>query len=67
MAGITKITNFSYTPIFTVHDQHLTSRVLRIHEAIAAYESGYIDKVSKENYDAMQYALGRIEARITGE
>ena len=67
VTGITKITNFSYTPIFTVHDQHLTSRVLRIHEAIAAYESGYIDKVSKENYNAMQYALGRIEARIAGE
>lgn len=66
-SGITKITNFSYTPIFTVHDQHLSSRVLRIHEAIAAYESGYINKVSKETYNAMQYALQRIEARITGE
>ena len=67
VSGVTKVTDFSYTPIFTVHDAHITSRVLRIHEAIAAYESGYIDRVSKETYDAMQYALTRIEARITGE
>lgn len=66
-SGITKITGFSYTPVFTVHDEHLSSRVVRIHEAIFAYESGYIDRVTKKTYDAMQYALQRIEARVKGE
>ncbi len=66
-SGTTRITNYSYTPIFTVHDERLSSRVLRIHEAITAYEAGYINRVSKETYDAMKYALQRIEARVNGE
>ena len=65
--GQTKITNFDYTPIFTAVDETRPQRVLRIKEAISAYESGYIDRVSQANYEAMQYALGRIESRINGK
>ena len=65
--GETKITNYSYTPIFTAVEEDAPLRVLRINEAIKAYESGYIDRVSEANYNAMKYALGRIEARIKGE
>ena len=65
--GKTQITDFSYTPIFTVHEAEKPLRVLRIREAMAAYESGYFQKVSQETYDKMVYALDRIEARITGE
>ena len=65
--GETKVTGFSYTPIFTVAQEEEPLRVVRIHEAMAAYEAGYVDKVSKETYDAMAYALKRIEARIAGE
>lgn len=65
--GITKITNYSYTPIFTAVEEDAPLRVLRIKEAIAAYESGFIDRVSQENYEAMKYALDRIDARIKGE
>lgn len=64
--GATKITNFSYTPIFTVaSDTGVKS--LRISSAMDAYETGYLDRVSDETYAAMQYALTRIEARIKGE
>lgn len=65
--GDAKITGFSYTPIFTVAEEGKPSRVVRIREAMAAYESEYIDRVSDSTYQAMAYALGRIEARIAGE
>lgn len=65
--GKTAITGYSYTPIFTVTESNRPIRVLRIHEAMAAYESGYIEAVSKETYDAMKYALTRIEQRVAGE
>ena len=64
--GETKVTGFSYTPIFTVVEPGKPLRVVRIHEAIAAYEAGYLDRVSQETYEAMKYALTRIEARIHG-
>lgn len=65
--GETKITNFTYTPIFTVAEKGKPLRVVRIAEAIQAYENGYIDRVSEQTYTAMKYALERIEARIQGE
>ena len=34
---------------------------------MTAFDMGYIDKISKETYDAMIYALERIEARIHGK
>ena len=64
--GKTTISGYSYTPIFTVAEEGKLLRVVRIPEAIAAYEAGYIDRVSKETYEAMKYALQRIEARIAG-
>ena len=63
----TKITGYEYTPVFTVNEQDKPLRVVRINEAVAAYEAGYIDRVSPETYDAMKYALTRIEARIAGK
>jgi len=64
--GDTRVTNFSYTPIFTVNEKEKPLRVVRIREAMTAYEQGYIDRVSEETYNAMKYALERIEARIQG-
>lgn len=64
VTGETKVTGYSYTPIFTVAEEGKPIRVVRIHEAIAAYDGGYIEKVEKTTYDAMQYALERIEARV---
>ena len=64
--GETKVTNFSYTPIFTITDMG-APRVVRIGSAISAYDTGYIDRVSPETYASMNYALTRIDARIKGE
>lgn len=66
-SGATKITNFSYTPIFTVHEENKPLRVMRIAETMKAYENSYIDSVSEQTYKDMAYALTRIEARINGK
>ncbi len=65
--GQTRIEGFTYTPIYTVTQEGEPARVVRIDSAIEAYEKGYIDRVPPETYEAMQYALGRIESRIAGE
>lgn len=66
-SGETRITGYSYTPIFTMAEEGRPLKVLRIQEAMKAFEDGYIDRVSQESYDAMKYALERIEARVKGE
>lgn len=65
--GKAKITNCTYTPIFTINEEDKPLKVVRLQEAMAAYESGYIDKVTAETFAKMQYALQRIEARVAGE
>lgn len=67
VSGEASITGYRYTPIFTVVEEHQPIRIMRIHEAMAAYEAGYLEAVSKETYEAMAYALKRIEARVNGE
>ena len=67
--GEVKITGFDYTPVF-IADETATGgplRVLRIKEALAAYEANCVGCVSKETYEAMKNALSRIEARIHPE
>ena len=64
--GHTQITNFSYTPIYTVTDGN-APRVMRIDTTMKAYEGGYIARVSSATYDSMKYAWNRIRARIVGE
>ena len=63
----TKITGYSYTPIFSVAERGSTLRSLRIAEAMIAYDGNQIDRIKPSTYDAMAYALERIEARIKGE
>ena len=65
--GTTKITGYSYTPIFTVAERGSTLRSVRIAEAMKAYEGNYVLRIQESTYDAMIYALERIEARTTGE
>lgn len=64
--GVTKITGYHYTPIYTISDED-TLRVVRIRETMDAFDSKYIGSVSQSTYDSMKKALERIEARITGE
>ncbi len=63
-SGKTRITNYSYTPIFTTTKEDGTMRVLRIKEAMEAYENNFLDRITREEYEDMAYALTRIEARI---
>ena len=65
--GQTRITGYSYTPIFISAREGQPVRVLRIREAMKAFEDNYIDRVTQAEYDAMAYALGRIEDRIKGK
>lgn len=67
VTGEAAITGYEYTPLFTVTEEGKPIRVLRIREAIEAYNSGYMDAVSKETYEDMVYALKRIEQRVNGE
>lgn len=63
--GETKITGFEYIPIYIYRDEAGSIRVLRLREAIAAYESNIIGKVPEEVYTQMKSALSRIESRVT--
>jgi len=67
ITGQAKITGYSYTPIFSVHEEGKPLRVVRIQEAVEAYRNHHINKVSTQTYNDMLYALQRIEARIAGE
>lgn len=66
-SGETKVTGFSYTPIFVEKGEEGALRLLRINEAIAGYENRYLDRVSEETYKAMQTALNRIKSRVSGK
>lgn len=67
--NITRVTDFSYTPIYTLKDSECDGfqRVVRINEAMTAYQSNYVDKVTAAAYDQMKYSLERIKARVSGE
>lgn len=67
LTGVTKITGYSYTPIFNVRREHRQLQLMELHEAIRAYESGHLDRPSREMYEDMLYALSRVEARVQGE
>lgn len=61
--GQTKITGYRYTPIFTISDEQ-TLRVVRVQEAMEAYDLHHIARISKDMYADMQYALDRIANRV---
>ena len=67
LSGETKITGYDYTPIFTAADEKGVLKVMRLREGIKAYEAGHVNRVTKETYDKMIYALKRVEERVTGE
>ena len=64
--GVTKVTDFQYTHIFTVNEEGKPLRVMRIQEALVGYDLAYIDRISESTYNAMHYALERIVVRIHG-
>ena len=65
--GTTKVTNYSYNPIYTVSEAESADgyrRVVRIDKTVEAWEENYLDKVSQSAKESMVYALDRIKARI---
>ena len=65
--GQTKVSGFDYTPIYICNEADKPIKVLRIQETMTAFEEGYLDSISQSTYDAMKYALTRVEARVAGE
>ena len=68
--GQTKITDYSYTPIYTLSESESADgyrRVVRIRETMAAFDVNYLDKVTKSAYTSMETSLERIAERTTPE
>ena len=66
----TKVTGYSYTPIYTVTrtqtvDGH--QRVVRIEQAMQAYDGNFVDKITEACYKDMEYSLKRIASRTSGK
>ncbi len=64
--GKVSISDYTYTPIYRYVDKEGDVRMLRIKEAMAAYENLCIDAISQEVYENMKLALTRIESRVNG-
>ena len=67
VADTTKVTNFSYTPIYTLKEDECDGyrRVVRIEQAMIAYNTNFVDKVSDTAYAGMEKAMTRIPERLT--
>ena len=65
-AGTTKVTGYSYTPIYTVTEGECDGyrRVVRVEQAIQAYNSNYLDKVTDACKAGMDKAMTRIVERL---
>ena len=62
--GETRVTNYSYTPIFTREDANGLLRVVRLRETMDDYEDMHVGAVTEDTYNSMVYGLSRIEYRI---
>ena len=71
--GVTKVTDFSYFPIYTLSQSEreeknsVRKQVVRIGSAMQARDGNFVDRVTAEAYGSMQYSLARITARVHGE
>lgn len=65
--GTTKVTDYSYTPIYTIKENECPDEqrcVVRIDKAIEAYTGNFLDSVTEACKSNMEYALTRIEERV---
>lgn len=68
-SGVTRVTDYSYTPIYTVKKtesagDYTYSRVARIENALSAYEGRFLDSVTTTCKESMEKALTRIAERL---
>ena len=69
-SGDTRVTDFSYTPVYTLTEDNAPDgkhQVVRLRDAIAAYEENFVGKVPESVYNDMTHALERVEQRINPE
>ena len=68
--GETRVTNFEYTPIYTLQENDCPDnqrRVVRLETAMAAYDFNFLDKITTSCNENMDYSLTRIVKRVNGE
>ena len=68
--GETRVTNFAYTPIYTLQETDCPDnqrRVVRLETAMTAYDINFVDRITESCDANMDYSLKRIVARINGE
>ena len=67
-AGTTKVTDYTYTPIYTVTETESIGnddrKVVRISKAIEANQGNFLDKINETCKANMEYALVRIGERV---
>lgn len=65
-SGVTKITDYSYVPIYTLAENQCDGnrRVVRIENAMSAYELNFVDKITDSCYENMKFAMERILKRV---
>ena len=65
VSGQTRVSNYTYTPIYTLTGETAQqTRVVRLEQTMAAYEENFVGKVSQSVYESMEHALKRVEERI---
>ena len=68
--GETRVTDFSYTPIYTLQETDVPDnqrRVVRLETAMSAYDINFVDKITASCDENMEYSLSRILSRINGD
>ena len=66
----TKVTGYSYTPIYTLTGSQSADgyqRVVRIEQAMQAHDGNFVDKITDDCYKDMVYSLTRIADRTSGK
>ncbi len=70
-AGTTKVTNFSYSPIYTVKNGESIGnsdwKVVRIEKALEAHHGNFLDKITQSAVGSMEKAMTRIPERMATE
>ncbi len=68
VTGETKITGYTWTPIYLLDETENggSMRLLRLNNAIETYEREAVGSVSENDYHAMKSALERIETKLKG-
>ena len=68
--NVTRVTGYSFTPIYTVtgsQSPESFSRVVRIEQAMQAHDGNFVDKITDACYADMTYSLTRIASRTSGK